>query len=333
MKTSADHVIDGDLAALRDASRHALGGIDASLHTTGVYRDDRPGAEAKRNSLADVRRRELALMPLTLSHTYAHRVARATAGAAAILCSLGLLVVLDDRLLMRMAAVFIPGFAIGMYAMISIAFVLCAYVVATWIAEYKFAVRMRELVSKGGDIYSDLDQLAVGPFAVAAEKVRRLDQLSITLPLAGIALLVPLLGFVGFIGALSFGMPNHYGRTIEMFTAMASEIGPVILALGGGVTLAILVGRACAREHRASVVAPDSVRILGHWSMLIVALVVGAMVLVGMMVCGFRMANAHHPPSNEARMALALGGEIAIMLPVTWLLLWWRRRERARLGD
>src|ERR1041384_7530466 len=131
MKTSADHVIDGDLAALRDASRHALGGIDASLHTTGVYRDDRPGAEAKRNSLADVRRRELALMPLTLSHTYAHRVARATAGAAATLAAVALFAALTEERIVRALAPWFPGIAIVFFTILAIAFVLTSYVVAT----------------------------------------------------------------------------------------------------------------------------------------------------------------------------------------------------------
>jgi Na+/proline symporter len=67
--------------------------------------------------------------------------------------------------------------------------------------------------------------------------------------------------------------------------------------------------------------------------MLLVALVVGIAVLVGAAYAAYRMQSFGLPPSHNARFLLALGGEAAIMLPAVWGLLWWRRRERARLGD
>lgn len=340
-KTSADRVIDGDLAALGDASRQQLPSIDASVNSTGVhragspnasaYRDDLPGVEARRNSLADTRRRELALMPLTLSQIYAHRVGRAAGGAASILCALGLLVVLDNRVLVQLTAWFIPGFAIGMYAVISIAFTMMTYLIAHWIAEQKFTARMRELVSKGPDAYQDLDQLAVGPYAVAAEKVRRVDTISLVLPLVGQALLAPLLAFVGYIGTMAFQM--HEGRsTIEGFMAMTSDMGPVLLALVAGVVLASFVGQAIRREHRNG--APiEWIRWMGHWAVLIVAFVLGLIVFAGAAIASWRMQNVYSPPPQTARYLLALGGEAVILLPSIWFFLWWRRNERWRLGD
>jgi hypothetical protein len=341
VKTSADRVIDGDLAALGDASRQHLPTIDASLDSTAVhrsstphasaYRDDLPGVEARRNSLADARRRELALMPLTLSQIYAHRVGRAAAGAAAILCALGLLVVIDDRFLVRLTAYFIPGFAIGVYALVSIAFVLVTYQVAHWIAESRFTERMRELVSKGPDAYRDLDQLAVGPFAVAAEKVRRVDQVSLVLPLVGIALLAPLLAFVGFIGTLAIEM-NFGVRSIDTFLAMTSDMGPVLVALLAGVVVTCLLGYVIGREHRHG--APAMwVRWIGHWGVLVVAFVLAIGVGGGAMLSAFRMQAAYIPPPMFAQYLLALGGEAVFLLPSIWFFLWWRRRERWRLGD
>jgi hypothetical protein len=38
-------------------------------------------------------------------------------------------------------------------------------------------------------------------------------------------------------------------------------------------------------------------------------------------------------PSSEHRYLLAVGGETALLAVVGWGVLWWRRRERARLGD
>lgn len=337
-KTSSDRVIDGDLAALGDASRQHVPSIDTSLASTAVhapraphaYRDDLPGVEARRNSLAETRRRELALMPLTLSQIYAHRVARAAGGAAAILCALGLLVILDDRFLVRLTTYFIPGFAIGVYALVSIAFVLLTYQTAHWVAEQRFSARMRELVSTGPDAYSDLDQLAVGPFAVAAEKVRRVDQVALVLPLVGIALLAPLLAFVGYIGVIA--LRGYYGRSqIESFMAMTSDMGPVLLALLAGVVLASILGHLIGREHRRGEPAAW-VRWLGHWSVLVVAFVLGAIVAGAAMATTFRMQH-YTTPSHTTRYLLALGGEAAIMLPTISFFLWWRRRERSRLGD
>lgn len=337
LKTSADRVIDGDLTALGDSSRRHVPTLDASLARTAVgaprtpYRDDLPGVEARRDSLADARRRELALMPLTLSQIYAHRVARAAGGAAAILCALGLLVILDDHFLVRLTEYFIPGFALGVYALVSIAFVLVTYTVAHWIAEAKFTARMRELVSKGPDAYRDLDQLAVGPFAVAAEKVRRVDSLSLTLPLVGIALLAPVLAFVGYIGALAFRQP-YRRSTLDSFMAMTSDMGPVLLALLAGAVLASLVGRAVRREQRDG--APiEWIRWIGHWGVLIVASVLGLVVAGGAILTSFRLHTAFLPPPEATRYLLALGGEAVILLPSIWFFLWWRRRERWRLGD
>ncbi|MFN0246776.1 MAG: hypothetical protein ACKV2T_07690 [Kofleriaceae bacterium] len=353
MKSSTDRVIDGDLAALGDASRQNLPALTTSLDSTAVhapraphthasrapaptpnasaYRDDLPGAVARRDSLADTRRRELALMPLTLSQIYAHRVGRAAGGAAAILCALGLLVVLDDRFLVRLTAYFIPGFAIGMYALLSIAFVLVTYMTAHWIAEHRFTTRMRELVSKGTDAYRDLDQLAVGPFAVAAEKVRRVDTLSLALPIIGIAMLAPLLAYVGYVGALSFTL-TYRTSTIDAFIRMTDDTGPVLVALLGGAFLAGLVAHAIRHEQRDGTPVPW-VRWIGHWTTLIVAFVLGVLVLAGAALAAFNLQHTYSPPQEGARYLLAIGGEAAILLPSIWFFLWWRRRERWRLGD
>lgn len=338
VKSSSDRIIDGDLAALGDTSRQHVPSLDESLAATAVhrprtpntsaYRDDLPGAEARRNALAETRRRELALMPLTMSQIYAHRVGRAVAGAGAILCALGLLVVLDDTFLVRLTAYFIPGFALGVYALASIAFVLTTYVVAHRIAEHRFTVRMRELVTTGPDAYVDLDQLAVGPFAVAAAAVRRVDRVSLVLPLVGTALLAPLLAFVGYIGLLA--VKPHTGRsTIAMFLEMTNEMAPVLVALAAGVVLASVLGHVLRRDE-----SPTLVRWLGHWGVLIVALVLG----LGTAIAATKVAfDTSLPPSllvsADARYVLSLCGEAAILLPTTWLVLWSRRREQARLGD
>ena len=97
--SSLDSLITSDLAALGDDSRRSPTALDDALQTTNMYRDDRPGAEARRDALADERRRELVMMPLTLSHVFAHRVGRAAAGASAFVCTIVLLTMLPSRTL------------------------------------------------------------------------------------------------------------------------------------------------------------------------------------------------------------------------------------------
>lgn len=341
--SSADRIIDGDLAALGDTSLRHAPSLDDSLAATAIhrprtpsasaYRDDLPGAEARRNALADARRRELALMPLTMSQIYAHRVGRAAAGVAAIACALGLLVILDDAFLVRLTAYFIPGFALGVYALVSIATVLVTYNVAHFIAEQRFTARMRDLVSKGPDAYLDLDQLAVGPFAVAAEKVRGVDRASLVLPLAGAALLAPLLAFVGYVGLLAVQLP-HGRSNIEMFMDMTRDMGPVVLALLAGAALAVAVGHALRGEARGAATSLSSwVRWLGHWSTLVVTFVLGIVVAAAALRLSFRLQAWSNPPAMSTRYLLALGGEALVVLPAGWFFLWWRRRERTRMGD
>lgn len=38
-------------------------------------------------------------------------------------------------------------------------------------------------------------------------------------------------------------------------------------------------------------------------------------------------------PSSEHRYLLAIGGEVALLAVAGWCVMWWRRRESARLGD
>src|SRR5688572_32869498 len=89
--SNLEKMIARDLAALGENSRRDLPALDDALKTTDAYRDDQPGAKARRDALADDRRRELVLMPLTLAHVFAHRLGRAAAGGMAVLCSLVLI--------------------------------------------------------------------------------------------------------------------------------------------------------------------------------------------------------------------------------------------------
>jgi hypothetical protein len=327
--SSLDSLITSDLAALGDDSRRHLVGLDDALRTTNMYRDDRPGAEARRDALVDERRRELVMMPLTLSHVFAHRVGRAAAGAAGLACTVVLLAMLADPLLLRLAAWFVPGLNVGMLCALSAIVILKVYVLATWIAEAWFARRMRGAIQTGDDPYRDLDALARGPVEIAQHAVRRVDGISMGLFLAGFTAITLSFGYVGVIVGALHEFPHAWSITgILRSDALGKNLDVLVLALLGTAIVAFFVGRACQRVQGSALV-----RFLGHWSVLVIAgLAALATAYVGIHTLHM-ISMRRDLPSYELRELLGIGSTIAILGAVTWSLLWWRRREQARIGE
>lgn len=320
-----------DLAALGTESRRGLAELDDLLRTSGVYRDDRPGAEARRDALAEERRRELAMMPLTLAHVFAHRVARAAAGGAAMLCALVLVAVLVDPMMMRLATFAVPGLDIGMCVMLAGGFVLAIYIVATWIAEARFARRMRAAISTRGDAYRDLDHLATGPIDAGYALIRRADGWAVGLSLAGAVSLLPILGYLLIVGEMFHPLHVAYSETFVLRShSVTSNIGALLPPIVLGVAFALFVGIASAREHRFGARAT---RVLGHWSVLPIGILVG---LVSLYVT-FRMIGRYDAfrvlPTVAQGKLVAYLGQAAILIPAMWIVLWWRGREQARIRD
>jgi hypothetical protein len=100
-----------------------------------------------------------------------------------------------------------------------------------------------------------------------------------------------------------------------------------LIVVGG----ALVVGRACVRERRSGKASALLAR-LSHWK----ALAIGGAGLVALPYATFRTFSRMYmegvPPTNM-RYALAIGGVVTAFALTSWGLLWWRRRERARLGD
>ena len=329
MTTTTDRMITGDLGALGDDARRDV----PPLRQIGVYRDGLPGALARRDALAEERRVQLALMPLAIAQVFAHRIGRAAAGAAALACSIVLVMLLGDPLLMRLVTWFIPGLgvSIGICMMVAATAILVTYVVAGWIAEAWFTRRMRRAIETHADVYSDLDQLARGPVEIAQKLVRRVDGWSLGFAVGGAAALVTVFGYL-LVMALSFQPVVLVLSTTSVFAehAAATNLGPVIYALGLGAVLAVLLGRGCDREHRFG--EPTSiVQRVSRWSTLAFGLVVGGATMFATLRMGLQLHA--RLPSSEHRFLLAIGWEIALLAVIGWGLLWWRRRERTRLGD
>ena len=334
MTTSIDRLVSTDLAALGDASRRDMPPREVALRDAGIYRDGRAGAEARRDALANERRLQLALMPLSVAQVFAHRVGRAGAGLMAIACSAVMILLLADPLLLRIATMFLPGIPLnlGLCVLIASTLILATYVVSTWAAEAWFSWRMRDSVTTHGDAYGDLDHLARGPIEVAQQLARKADAWAVGLLLAGVASLATVVGFlIVVVGA--FRSTNVLMSTTEVFTMRGTTgnlevvVFGFLLALGG----AFVVGRACERERRTGTASGLLAR-LSHGK----ALVAGLAGLVVLPYATFRafapMYLAGPPPAN-VRFLLGIGGVLTVLALATWAVLWWRRHERARLGD
>ena len=334
MTTSTDRLITSDLGALGAHARRELPPASEALRDTGIYRDGHAGAQARRDALAEERRVQLALMPLAIAQVFAHRVGRAATGAVALLCSAAMLMLLADPLLMRVVTWLVPGLGLnlGTCLVAAATVLLVTYVVATWIAEAWFTRKMRHAIETHADVYSDLDHLARGPVEMAQQLVRRIDGWSTGLWLAGVTSLATVMGYLVVVAG-AFSSLERVLSSTSLFAERAAmeNLGPVIYTLVLAGALAVYVGRSCARESRMAEPSPWMQR-LSHWGMIVAGMAVG---LVTMFEASRMMMRLYRGvlPSNELRYVLAIGGELAVLSLVTWTVLWWRRRERSRLGD
>ncbi len=327
--SSIDTLITSDLTALGEDSRRNLVGVDDALRTQNMYRDDRPGAEARRDALAEERRRELVMMPLTLSHVFAHRVGRAAAGAAGLACTRALVAIISDPLLLQVAAWLVPGLDVGILGLLTFIAVLAVYVIATWIAEAWFARRMRAAIRTGEDPYRDLDELARGPVEVAQQAVRRVDGISLGLFLAGMTSLAIGFGYVVAILGSLYELPYALSMSAVVDTgALEKNLGVLVnaLLLAGG--MAFWLGRSARRGTRSRFIA-----VLSSWWTLLVAGMMGVPIAYVTFRTIALIGVRRDLPPEDVRYLIGFGATIALVGLAAWVLLWWRDRENRRIGE
>ncbi|HSD87041.1 MAG TPA: hypothetical protein VLB44_05980 [Kofleriaceae bacterium] len=313
-----ESTLRSDLEALGADNRRDPLPLPEAL-SAGVYRDDRPGAEARRNALLDQRRHELAFMPLSYSHVFAHRVARAAAGGMAMLCSVAIMLVLADPVF---ATYFLHEIDPTSFSVMAGIAVLSSYVVATWIAERVFERRLRQALTLAGDVHADLDRLGEAPVDIARGLVRRVDAWAVGMALGGTIAVAVLFGVVTFV----LGSHNLHHLRAWVVIAVAGDMKLLLAALGGGLVLASVVARACARREPSPWTTWTA-----HWASAAAGVVVG----LGTLYVGMREVyltqKLFRVPTLSTSIALALAGVVATFLVAAFAILWWRRREELRL--
>jgi len=308
---SMNRLILSDLIALGEDNRRDLGSPDDAL-----YRDGRLGTEARRDELVQRRRRELAVMPLVLSHIFVHRVGRAAAGATALVLVAAVMLATARPHVLHVHAWFAPS----VLALLLGTATLAVYTVATWIAEHVFEQRMRAAIATGADPHGDIDRLAAGPVDVALRLIRRVDGWSLAGTLAGANAAALLFGFLAF----SLVIARYPGAW-----TFALNLRPLGLALAAGTALAALVGIACDRELRRGT-APW----LAAASHPVMPFLAAGALLVATSL-GKRAVHAAQHTGNlptVVRILLGLVAVTSVGVLTTSVALWWRRREYARVA-
>ncbi len=324
---ATENVIATDLRALADESARGLPDhAETSSWLAGggsPYRDDRPGAEARRRALLEDRLLEVALMPHALQRVYVHRVARAVAGGAALLGAAVIMVAVFDPWTARVLMM-LSGMPLAILSPVLIGFLtLHAYILAGVVAEHHIERVLRASIKTGGDLYGDIDRLeAARPLDRVRRMVHGVDAASVALPLLGASMGLTV---CGFLMAFYF-LPGHL-----MASAAYYSLGPVSLVTVLSTAFAIDLARACARE-RKSPSRPALLALAEHWGTLVAGGLIGAFVLWygARVVEGVRFAGL--VPSEGKRLLLIAAAVAAVVLPFTSALLWLRRREQRRVS-
>lgn len=324
---STQPAIESDLHELAEESTRGLPDFaDTAARLGGggsPYRDDRPGAEARRRALVESRLIEVALMPLALERVYVHRVARAAAGGAALLAAAAVMVGVLDPWTGRMMQI-LSGMPLAILAPVLTGFAtLAAYVLAGLLAEHHVERRLRDTVRSRGELYTDIDHLeAARPLDEVRRMVSSVDAVSVALPLLGASLA---LAVCGFLIAFTF-LPGN-----QMASAAYYSLGPVALVTVLSIAFVIDLARACVRERKSP--SPPALLVMAeHWGTLLAGGLVGAFVLWygARVVEGLRLAG--FVPGEGKRLLLIAAAVAAVVLPLTWALLSLRRREQRRVS-
>lgn len=320
-----DDVVRSDLAVLGDETARRMPGFEAVTSTLvgagGPYRDETPGAEARRRSLLEDRLRELALMPLAFERVFVHRVSRAAAGAVAVLGVALAVMASVDPFTHRLIEMFVGRPTAPLAAALLVGAVLAAYVAAGLIAERIYERRVTRRADTGGDPFTELETLAAsGPSDRARRLVDRIDAAAIALPIAGVVSGGVLLGLLVF-----FSDPGYSALGL-VAESRPQLVKSVLVGLAAGLVL----GAACRRDRR-NPLGSRLLRAAAHPAVLIAGVIAVVITLWFASRTAFGLHAFGILPDRATAYLLALLGITALTLPATWLALRLRAREHRRL--
>lgn len=326
-----DDTLRADFTALREATARDLpefAWTAAQLTgATGPYRDDQPGAEARRRRAREQWLRELALMPLASERIFVHRVARAAAGGVALLAVTFAVLASMDVWTQRLVYALFGQPTAALTAALLAGAVLAAYVAGGLIAERHYERHLRRHLAGADDDALDprtaSDRLAAaGPEQHTRALIDRVDAAAIALPLAGVTGAGLLLGLLFF-----FSDPGYSAL------ALVTEARFVLVkAVALGVVVAVALAIACTRERRAVDRSPV-LRTAEHWLTLAAGITAILACLWYAARVAFGLQAFHIIPDRGTSILLGALGVIALVVPTAWVLLRLRRREHRRLGD
>lgn len=301
-----DAMINSDLADLAaDSSREHRTSANA-----GVYRDDRPGIEAWRQRVAGEHALELARLPLAQARVFGHRVARAAAGAAAIVGAFGVLAMVDaDRFGSRDVRLSTLLAVAGML-------VVGAYIVGGWIGERVFDQRVQAAADLG-KLGPEIGHARgwVGPYPTGKMLCAWADRWAVALVIGGatVGLAVVAIAVVVHVAVARHGPVAAYALTLDRMA--------IAVAAGGVLVLVPVMLRLAGRSA---------------WMARLVlrgGLAVTSMAVFSVIHTAQRVRVAGDLPQAAKRFVLLGCGMVGLLAVVTGVVLWWRVREQRLLGE
>ncbi len=315
--THLDRLLTADLKALATDCRRDLLPIEATL-AEGAYRDPRPGAELRRDELAGQRRAEIAALVRSLVPVFAHRVARIATGTVALVTGFATAMTFRDDAIVAEPGFTLPALAV-LHAMV--------YFGALGLASVRFRGGLERTAATRGDVYAQLDQLAVSPLDVARASIQRLAGASVGLAIAG-------------AGALAMTLRALVSGETSYVPALGADARPIDLLFGpDGLALAIgfaaiaatVIGGACHRARDPHAL-PSWLRTLGRPAAAALGVALPVVIQWGLAL-PFNLDGVTEVPSPVAQLGFAFGNALAIVLVATAVIVWRFRREAARVHD
>jgi hypothetical protein len=323
-----DKLMTGDLAALAVDNRRELPSLAETLRELGVYAPPR-GSEATPSS---------AFTLMALARVYAHRVARAAAGAMLLACVAKLLVAFWHGADRRGASALYRFLDLSLVhaAVIVAVLAMIAHRIALAIATYRFERDMRAAHARGED-----------PVALGRARVRGVDRSAIALWLGGLTATIVMFGILWLtLGGeplrVMLGRDPWWpyferiysadGRVVFEFSYFSAsdvvrdQTAIATLASLASTLVAIAIARVCAR--------PRWGRALAHRMVVVAGLVLAAATIhvgvrhdVGPIETTLQWIRL---PSTELRVAFAASAVLAVTLVLAGLVLRTRRRDHER---